>query len=122
MKNLKMYLTINSLFSGISGLIMILWSGPLNRLFDITNPYIFPVIGLNLVVFSAFTAFVSGKQLHNDKLVRLISALDGLWVLGSFAIVGLGLFGLSETGYWLISAVAVFVGFLGYKQYYYSKL
>lgn len=120
MKELKKYLTINSIFSAISGLTMLLFSSNLNKLFNINNVYVFPVIGCNLLFFAAFVWFVFSRQLTNRILVTTITTLDLLWVLGSLAIVGLGLFDLSQNGNILISIVAVWIAFLAYKQFKYS--
>ncbi len=118
MKELKKYLTINSLFSAISGLTMLLFSNDLNKLFNIYNVYVFPIIGSNLLIFAAFILFVFSRQLTNKILVTTITTLDALWVLGSFVIVSLGLFDLSQEGNILISIVAVWIAFLAYKQYF----
>ena len=117
MKELKKYLIINSTFSAISGLAMLLLSTNLNDLFQIDNIYVFPFIGINLLFFAAFVWYVSSKQLTNKILVTTITVLDVLWVLGSLVIVSLGLFDLSKDGNILISAVAVWIAFLAYKQF-----
>lgn len=116
MKELKKYLTINSLFSAISGFTMLLFSRSLNNLFAIDNAYIFPIIGANLLFFSAFVWFVFTKQLTNKILVNIVSLLDLLWVLGSFTLVAFGLFNISENGNILISIIAIWIAFLAYKQ------
>ena len=120
MKELKKYLTINSIFSAISGLTMVLFSNNLNKVFKIDHINIFPYIGTNLLVFAAFVWYVSRKQLTNKTLVTTITTLDLLWVLGSLVIVGLGLFDLSQDGNILISIVAVWIAFLAYKQFKYN--
>ena len=117
MNKLKKYLRINSAFSLASGTVMLLFTNELNSFFGINHPYVFPVIGMNLVVFAIFVGFVSTRQLKNRVLVNLISGLDGLWVLGSLTIVLFGLFDLSLKRMVLISGVALWIGFLGYKQY-----
>jgi hypothetical protein len=117
MTELKKYLTINSLFSAVSGLIMLLFSTQLNDLFAIANAYIFPIIGANLLVFAVFVWYVSKKQLTNKKLVTTISILDLIWVFSSFTIVLLGLFDLSRNGNILIIIVAIWIAFLAYKQF-----
>ena len=117
MNELKKYLTINSLFSGVCGIIMLVFSTGLNSFFDIQNEYTFLIIGLNLIVFSIFVWFVSRKQLTNKLLINLISGLDALWVLGSLITILFGLFNLSRNGYFLIGTVAIWIAFLGYKQF-----
>jgi hypothetical protein len=116
MKELEKYLTINSIFSAISGSTMLLLSNTLNDLFNIHNMYVFPVIGLNLIVFAAFVWYVSKKQLCNKVLVMTITVLDAFWVIGSAVIVLTSLFDLSTNGYILISTVALWIAFLAYKQ------
>lgn len=116
-ETLKKYLTINSAFSAFSGLTMVLFSSGLNSFFDIHNEYVFPFIGVNLLIFSLIVWYVSRNQLNNTILVNIISILDGLWVIGSIAIILFQLFDLSRNGYYLIGTVAIWIGFLGYKQF-----
>jgi len=117
MKELKKYLTINSIFSALSGLTMVLLSGILNQLFGIKNVYVFPVIGVNLLVFAVFVWYVSKRHLTNRLWVMSITVLVVLWVVGSFVIVLLGLYDLTATGYIITVVVALWIGFLAYKQF-----
>ena len=100
---------------------MLVFSSGLNSFFNVQNEYVFSIIGLNLIVFSVFVWFVSRKQLTNKILITLISGLDTLWVLGSLIIILFGLFDLSRNGNILIGIVAVWIGFLGYKQFKNNK-
>ena len=117
MKQLKTYLTVNSIFSAISGILMLIFSNKLNDIFGLNHPYIFPIIGANLLVFAAFVYFVSHKLLSNKGMVTTITILDILWVVGSFVIVAFGLFDISKTGNILITIVALWIAFLAYKQF-----
>lgn len=105
----------------ICGLIMLGFSNYLNLFFNVENNFIFHVIGLNLVIFSIFVLYVSRKQLTNRVLVNSISILDIFWVFGSLIIIVFTLFNLSNKGYYLTGIVAVFIGFLAYKQIQYNK-
>jgi hypothetical protein len=120
-RELKKYLTINSVFSALCGIAMLLFSAELNAFFNIENKYVFPIIGVNLIVFGLFVRYVSRKQLTNRLLINLISGLDALWVLGSLLIILLGPFDLSVNGKVIIGIVAIWIGFLGYKQYTHVK-
>jgi len=120
-EKLKTYLSINSVFSLLSGLSMVICGKDLNAFFNISNEYVFPVIGLNLIGFSLFVWYVSRKQLANKMLVNIISGLDGLWVVGSIIIGAFGLFDLSKDGYILMAIVGVWIAFLGYKQMTYNR-
>lgn len=121
MQELKKYLTINSIFSATCGLAMVLFPDVLNRFFDIQNEFAFPIIGINLIVFSIFVWFVSHKHLGNKTLTNLITGLDALWVIGSLIILLFGLFDLSEKGNILIAIVAAWIAFLGYNQFKNNK-
>ncbi|MEP2935183.1 MAG: hypothetical protein ABJM06_05670 [Gilvibacter sp.] len=117
MKQLKTFLRINSVFSLTTGVLMAHFSDQLLSFFAIENNlYLFDAIGINLIVFALFVWYVSIKQLQNEMLVKLISFLDILWVVGSAIIVVFGLFNLSKNGYILIGIVAVWIGFLAYNQ------
>ena len=116
MNRLKFYLIVNAGFSGLSGLVLLLFSPGLQRFLGFSNDVILPGIGINLILFGIFVYMVVRKHLHNRVLVNLISTLDILWVLGSIWIVSTRKYGLSPEGYALISAVAVWVGFLAYSQ------
>lgn len=119
MKALKTYLRINSIFSLLSGVIMAHFSDAFLIFFNIAennNKFLFDYIGLSLILFAFFVWYVSTKQLHSIFLVKLISFLDILWVIGSVIIVTLQLFNLSLKGYIIISVVAIWIGFLAFKQ------
>lgn len=119
MKKLKTYLKINSFFSLITGILMAVFSDDLLAFFNIPkdgNIYLFDIIGLNLMIFAIFVWYVSVKQIQSSILVKIISFLDVLWVLGSMSIVAFQLFNLSKSGYITISIVAFWIGFLAYNQ------
>jgi hypothetical protein len=121
MKKLKKYLAVNSFFSGACGVAMLVLPGQLNLIFNIRNENVVPLIGLNLIAFSGFVWYVLRKQLTNKIIVNVITGLDVLWVLGSFIIIALRLFDLSEDGNVLIGIVALWISFLSYKQFQYNK-
>ncbi|MEL6672343.1 MAG: hypothetical protein AAFR61_09125 [Bacteroidota bacterium] len=116
MTPLHIYLRINAVFSALSGLTMLLANGPLQAWFGFELAWVFPVIGLSLLGFSASIFLLLRKDPLPLKEVRLISIMDGLWVLGSGLIILLPIFPISQLGYYLIGGVALLVGFLGWKQ------
>jgi hypothetical protein len=116
MKTLKTYLTLNSAFSALSGLVMLLFAKQLNDIFEIRHQLVFPIIGANLLVFAMLLFWVLKKQLTNKLLIKIIITLDILWVIGSAVIVAFDLFELSKKGYIIIAIVAVWIAFLAYKQ------
>lgn len=121
MIELKKYLNINGSFSALSGISMILCTCQLNDLFGFDHPYIFPIIGINLLIFAGFVFVTSLKFISNKKLVQAITVMDVLWVLGSLAILIFDLFSLTIIGRLLIGLVAVWIAFLAFKQIKHSK-
>ncbi|MDW3209676.1 MAG: hypothetical protein R8N23_07410 [Reichenbachiella sp.] len=117
MTKLRLYLTINYAFSAFSGTTMLLFSEQLNQIFHFSDPLLFPIIGANLLVFAVFVFYVTGWQIEKSGLVKLISLMDAGWVVGSVFLLLFGPFGISPIGLWIIGIVAVWIGFLGYKQY-----
>ncbi len=116
-QQLKLWLSINACFSGISGLTMIFFSDALQKIFGFTHPVVFPVVGLSLLLFSASLLYVTRYQLDNPGKIMTISLMDGLWVLGSLVIIIFQLFDLTRTGYFLMLITAIFVGLFGMMQY-----
>lgn len=113
---LKKYLLINSLFSFICGLSMLILNDQLNTFFHISNPLIFNIIGLNLIFFSFIVIFTAISKPLKTLLIKIIIILDILWVIGSLIIVVFQLFELSGNGYFAIGLVGIFIAFLAYQQ------
>lgn len=122
MKNLNKYLKINSAFSGLNGLVLLVLSDKISVLFSVHNDLFFSVIGINLIVFAIFVYYVSLKKNDKKIFVNLIITLDALWVVASSIIVKGQLFNISFEGYLIITCVAIIVGYLGVKQYKYKSI
>ncbi len=113
---LRRTLAVNATFSGVSGVALIVFSGPLDRFMDIGLPWLMIVIGVGLLGFAALI----GLNLRRPQLSRaeawLTSASDLAWVAGSAIIV----FGfpdlLSTGGRWLVGLVALAVADFAFFQ------
>lgn len=118
MKNLKLALRLNAAFSLITGTILALFSHSAASLFGISQPAPFWLIGFGLLIFSAIVYAVSRQSPINLIYVFVIIILDIGWVIGSIAIIALGLFGISTTGHFAIASLAVIVsGFAIHQSY-----
>jgi hypothetical protein len=116
MKKLQIWLFVNAAFSFVSAVSLLLFSSFLNTFMGITVTTVLPIIGINLLIFSLFTAVISWRFPNAKNWVRLISILDYMWVAGSLAILIMQLFNLTKNGYILLALVALAVGILGYNQ------
>lgn len=123
MNLLKNVLLINALTSGATGVLLVLFPGMMANLCGATQEWPFMVAGIFLVAFATLVFIQSRKQAPQKGWIKLIIALDIVWVIESLIIVVPQLFGLSFMGYLLIGAVAGWVGLMailqskGLKQY-----
>lgn len=122
MKDLRGYLLTNSIFSGISGLLIVIFNQSfLMNYLGIKNAMVLYLIGIGLVLFSVFIYYVIKKRLDDDKTIFVISVLDTIWVLGSFSITIFDLFNINPKSFPLINFVALWVGLLASGQFYFLR-
>lgn len=118
MKNLQLALRLNAAFSMITGIIMVLFPETLATLFDIEITAPFWLIGIGLLLFSTAVYVVSRQSSIHLIQVFIIILLDIGWVIGSIAIIGLGLFGISAGEQLAIAGVGFIVlGFALHQSY-----
>jgi ribosome-associated toxin RatA of RatAB toxin-antitoxin module len=118
MKNLQFALRLNAAFSMITGINLAFFPHIFATLFgiEITVPFLF--IGIGLILFSTTVYVVSSQSPIHLIHVLVIILLDIGWVIGSIAIIGLGLFGISVAGQLAIAVVGVIVlGFAIHQSY-----
>jgi len=115
MNKLQKALGINALFSGISGLTLTILHQWIARLFGVNNSTVFWIIGLALLFFAGTIVYEILKQ--RQWVVWWIIIQDFLWVIGSFVLLLIQPFAISQTGNMLILLVAVIVLFMGINQY-----
>lgn len=107
--NLKSILLANAMFSGMSGVVMVLGHSSLADFIGLSEPLALIIIGLGLIVFSAFLFWLKAKTNPPAGLVATVVIQDGLWVLGSVLILLFKPFGMNYAGHLLIGVVAVVV-------------
>lgn len=106
----------NAAFSILSGTLLILTASPLATWLGSGPPIILTIIGLSLLIFAAGLVHNASRETINILEAKAAVALDGLWVLGSYAIIALGL--LSTKGNWLVAMVADVVLVFSILQYF----
>jgi len=118
---LRKHLVLNGVFSILSGLAMVFLSNYFMQLIGFENDWILPLIGFNLIGFGAFVLYASRALLKKHQIINLISALDGMWVVGSFILLILAPFGFPTEGRVLIALAAAWIAYLGIQQYRHNK-
>ena len=117
MTTLKNVLLINAISSGATGFLLLEFPGFIANLFGVSQTMPFVATGIFLIAFALLVYFASRQNPVNKALVRFISILDIVWVVESLIIVLPQLFGLTFMGYFLITAVAAWVGMMAYLQF-----
>ncbi len=114
MNKLQKALKTNALFSGISGIILILLNHQIALVFGTTNYTVFWVIGLLLIYFSITIWYEIKKQRRFAVLWIIIQ--DYSWVLGSLILIVFNPFEITQIGNFIIAIVALIVLFMGINQ------
>lgn len=114
MNTLQKSLRLNALFSGFSGLFLILLNQEIANAFSISNTHVFWIIGLALLFFASTIIFEIVKQ--RPLFVLLIIMQDFLWVLASIILLILDPFEISRVGNSTIAVVGFLVLLLSVNQ------
>ncbi len=116
MKNLSKVLLLNAVSSGLTGLFLVADASFIAGIFETKVIYPFISVGIFLVFFSVIVFLVS-RTVYPEKYTGYIITADVLWVLVSLAILLLQILRISATGYFLITAVALWVAAMAFFQY-----
>jgi hypothetical protein len=120
MMRLKNVLLVNALTSGATGLLLILFNAQVAQLFGSVAQWPFIAAGIAagvfLVLFAILVLAQSRRKQVSKGWVKLIIALDIMWVVESAIILLPQLFGLTGIGYALIGAVALWVALMAFLQ------
>lgn len=116
---LRTALNVNAGFSFFSGAVMLTFNDGLQSAFGFDNDWVFPIVGLHLMVFGVFVAFVAKRKHEHKGLVSTITLLDLGWVIGSTVLVLFQPFGLNPLAHLIISGVAGWIGLLAFLQWKY---
>lgn len=116
MKTLRNVMLINAISSGATGLALAMFPKTIAGTFGTSATMPFIETGIFLTVFAAFVFVVGRSNPVHVRRVRLVIALDTLWVIGSAGIILFQPFAISVIGYVLIGAVAVWVAAMAWLQ------
>ena len=115
MKTLKNILLINALSSGATGILLIFFADVIAAIFE--NPYsgLFQGVGFFLVAFAILVFVVYKSDPISKRGVVIVTVLDVLWVVLSFAFVAfdghlvsaIGNLGIILVALW-VAAMALF--------------
>lgn len=116
MKTLKTVLQVNAISSGITGIGLVIFSKAIAGLFEVAQNGPFVVVGVFLIIFSAYVMAVGLPKKIDPVKVKAIIVADVLWVVAS-AVAAVVLYSsISIIGVVAIEAVALWVAAMAYLQ------
>lgn len=104
----------NAIFSGVSGIILILLNKQIANIFELENITVFWSIGVILLFFSFTIIYEIIKQ--RPIAILWIILQDFLWVIVSIVLIVLNIFDISKLGNLIILSIAIVVLLLGINQ------
>ncbi|MEO1210811.1 MAG: SRPBCC family protein [Cyanobacteria bacterium J06638_20] len=121
---LRTALTINGFFSAVSGLVCILKPARLADLLlqqplsilRLSMPELIFGLGIGLLLFAVLVLLTARQKITNRQRVQFITALDGVWVLGSGVLLTAFAHYFSGLGMAIIMGIAIAVAFFAVGQ------
>ena len=104
---LKRTLLVNGIATAMTGLLALLGSPWLPAVLGPTSPLLLAVIGLGLLGFAAVLLVQARRPRIARRMAWAIAVMDIAWVLGSLAVVEVGV--LTTLGNLIVAAVAAVV-------------
>lgn len=114
---LKTVLYENSVFSLVSGLLMLALPGTVAEFMGVESTTAFSILGVLLLVWSADVFWTARQNPINLTYARMIIGGDLLWVVGSAAVLLFNPFDFSTAGNWATLIVADIVMIFAIAQY-----
>ncbi|NJN83022.1 MAG: hypothetical protein HC802_12570 [Caldilineaceae bacterium] len=114
-------LRANAIFSVVSGLLLLLGATQVVEWLGLAGDsavLILRTMGAGLLFFAAYVGWVASRRPINRTALKLIAALDALWILLSALLLVSGALGLTSTGNWIVFLVADMVLVLALLEFY----
>jgi hypothetical protein len=114
MNTLQKTLRTNALFSGISGIILLIFNKVIAQVFGTTNHTVFLIVGIALIYFAGTIGYEIKKQ--RKSAIQWIIIQDFIWVVASIVLIIFNPFQSTQKGILIIGIVAIIVLYMGVRQ------
>ena len=108
----------NAVFSGLSGLLMVLAASPISQFLGLSNPLILTIVGIALLLYMPFLFWLANQTPVPSWMTWVVIELDVLWVIGSLILIFTSLVPLTTGGKWVIAITADIVAIFAILQYF----
>jgi hypothetical protein len=116
MITLKNVLLVNGISSGVTGVGLVVFAPSIATITGLNNPLVWYAVGIFLVAFALFVLSTAMRPVPGHSKVRIITALDVSWVIGSLIVVTSPI-EFTVIGRIAIIMVAVWVALMALLQY-----
>jgi hypothetical protein len=107
----------NSVFSAISGAILVVASGSIASFMGIASPIPLLVMGTGIVGFALIMFYIISRHPISISFGRMIFAVDTAWVVATVLILAFDLFGLTTEGRWLLLIIGDIVALFAIAEF-----
>jgi len=114
---LRRALLVDSAFSGLSGLFLMLDATLIATFLGLETPTILTVTGVVLILYALFVLWLANRNPILRPLAWVVIELNALWVIGSAVLIFSNLVPLTTAGKWAIAFVADIVTVFAILQY-----
>jgi hypothetical protein len=110
-------LQANGIFSGLSGLALIVDAGPIATFLGINAPWVLAAIGVGLVIYAIDLFWIASREPIDARFATGAIVMDGLWVLGSILLLVTDWVPFTDAGKWTVGIVADLVATFAILQF-----
>ncbi len=96
----------NAVFSAVTGVIALLFSGALSNLTGIQPAWMFVALGIGLLLYAADLAWVTSRPRLDPRFGWMAVILDLIWVVGSVILLLTDALAMTTAGNWLVAIIA----------------
>ncbi len=115
---LRRVLIANSLFSGLSGLVLVAMSEPVSAFLGLPWPWTLIAIGVGLLIYAAQLLWAARQSSLPRQTALGFVVMDAAWVLGSAVLLAAGWVPFTPAGRWAVIIVADIVALFALLQLY----
>jgi hypothetical protein len=106
---LRRALQADAIFSGLSGVALIVAAGPIGTLLGLSAPLGLAALGVILIGYAALLYTTAAKEPIDRRRAIAAVVLDVIWVIDSAVVLLAGWLPLTPAGWWIILDVAIVV-------------
>ena len=107
----------NAVFSGLSGLSMVLAADALSQFLGLGSPIILTVVGIVLLLYAPMLVWLANQSPVPTHFAWEVIALDVLWVISSVILIFTDFVPLTTSGKWAIAITADIIALFAILQY-----